>query len=158
MVGPDSAEVRFIRVDRLGDFVEHADALAHAQKRLEAHGRVAVFETRKRCARDGDAVGKLLRPRITVNLCERIKYNLQSHHLCERIRRPMIHVENTQEIGRIIREERRRQGFTQAEFAGLANVGITYLSNLENGKPTAEIEKAIRILTMLGIDLYVEKR
>ena len=51
-----------------------------------------------------------------------------------------------------------RQGFTQAEFAGLANVGITYLSNLENGKPTAEIEKAIRILTMLGIDLYVEKR
>lgn len=70
----------------------------------------------------------------------------------------MIHVENTQEIGRIIREERRRQGFTQAEFAGLVNVGITYLSNLENGKPTAEIEKAIRILTMLGIDLYVEKR
>ena len=70
----------------------------------------------------------------------------------------MIHVENTQEIGRIIREERRRQGFTQAEFAGLANAGITYLSNLENGKPTAEIEKAIRILTMLGIDLYVEKR
>lgn len=70
----------------------------------------------------------------------------------------MIHVESTKEIGRIIREERRRQGFTQTEFAGLANIGVTYLSNLENGKPTAEIEKAIHVLTMLGIDLYAEKR
>lgn len=63
----------------------------------------------------------------------------------------MIQIPNSIAFGQIIKEERKRQGFTQAEFAGLCGVGITFLSQLENGK-------ALNVLTMLSIDLYAERR
>ena len=67
-------------------------------------------------------------------------------------------VTTMQELGTLIREERRRQGLTQAELAGLTGVGVTFVSQLENGKETAEMGRAMRVLTMLGIDLYAERR
>lgn len=70
----------------------------------------------------------------------------------------MQHVATAKDLGLIIRNERKRQGFTQTELAGLSNVGITFLSNLENGKETAEIGKAIAVATMLGIDLFAQRR
>lgn len=62
------------------------------------------------------------------------------------------------DIGATIRAERKRQGFTQTELAELSNVGLTYLSNLENGKETAEAGKMLHIVRMLGMDLYLAKR
>lgn len=61
-------------------------------------------------------------------------------------------------LGALVRDERKRQCLTQAELAGLSNVGVTFLSHLENGKETAEVGKAISVLTMLGIDLYGRRR
>ena len=46
----------------------------------------------------------------------------------------MAHLRSAKDFGRIIRDERRRQGMTQADLAGLADVGVTFLSQLENGK------------------------
>lgn len=62
------------------------------------------------------------------------------------------------DLGSIIKAERKRQGFTQAEFAGLCGVGITFLSQLENGKETAELGKTLTVLTTLGLDVFVERR
>ena len=56
------------------------------------------------------------------------------------------------------RNERKRQGYTQAETAGLCGVGTTFLSDLENGKPTAELGKALFVARSLGIDLFAVKR
>lgn len=70
----------------------------------------------------------------------------------------MANVRSTADIGAIIRSRRRELGYTQAEFANRVGVGTTYLSNLENGKETAEIGKALHILMMLGLDLFVEAR
>ena len=70
----------------------------------------------------------------------------------------MQQVATAKDLGLIIRNERKRQGFTQTELAGLSNVGITFLSNLENGKETAEIGKAIAVTTMLGIDLFAQRK
>lgn len=69
-----------------------------------------------------------------------------------------VRIDSMKTLGGLIRKERKRQGFTQLQFAGLCNVGVTYLSNLENGKESAEIGKALDVLTMLGIDLFAEKR
>lgn len=63
-------------------------------------------------------------------------------------------ISNTKALGNLVREERKRQGLTQTELAGLSNVGVTFLSHLENGKETAEVGKVIDVLTLLGIDLY----
>lgn len=67
-------------------------------------------------------------------------------------------VRNTRDMGSLIATERRRQGLTQAELAGLSGVGVTFLSQLENGKPTAEIGKALDVVATLGIDLIAQRR
>lgn len=70
----------------------------------------------------------------------------------------MQQIATSKDIGSLIRAERKRQGFTQTELAGLCGVGLTFLSNLENGKQTAELGKMLNVLTMLGIDLFAERR
>lgn len=70
----------------------------------------------------------------------------------------MAAIRSTADIGSLIRARRRELGYTQMELADRVGVGITYLSNLENGKETAEIGKALHVLKMLGLDLYVEVR
>lgn len=70
----------------------------------------------------------------------------------------MTAVHTTADVGSLIRARRRELGYTQVELADRVGVGITYLSNLENGKETAEIGKALHVLKMLGLDLFVEAR
>lgn len=70
----------------------------------------------------------------------------------------MQQIATSKDIGSLIRTERKRQGLTQTELAGLCCVGLTFLSNLENGKQTAELGKALNVLTVLGIDLFAERR
>lgn len=70
----------------------------------------------------------------------------------------MQQIATSADIGSLIRAERKRQGFTQTELAGLCGVGLTFLSNLGNGKQTAELGKTLNVLTMLGIDLFAERR
>lgn len=57
------------------------------------------------------------------------------------------------DIGRLIKAERKRQKVSQVELADFSNVGITFLSQLENGKQTAEVGKVLRVLQTLGIDV-----
>lgn len=67
-------------------------------------------------------------------------------------------VRNARDIGSLVSTERKRQGLTQADLAGLSGVGVTFLSQLENGKGTAEIDKVLAVVTTLGIDLVARKR
>lgn len=69
-----------------------------------------------------------------------------------------IEVASVKDFGAVVRAERKRLGYTQVDFAEACNVSTSYLSMLENGKDTAEFGKAIRIATMLGIDLCMRKR
>lgn len=70
----------------------------------------------------------------------------------------MTQLRSVGDLGAVIRAERRRQGITQAQLADVCGVGVTFLSQLENGKRTAEVGKALDVLTMLGIDLFAERR
>ena len=67
-------------------------------------------------------------------------------------------VSNMEGVGKIIREERKRQGFTQGELADLCGVGITFISQLERGKQSVEAGKVLNVLALLGIDVFLEKR
>lgn len=70
----------------------------------------------------------------------------------------MIQVGSVGDLAALIRSERRRQGITQVDLAGLSGVGVTFLSQLENGKESAELGKVLNVVTMLGIDLIAEPR
>ena len=60
------------------------------------------------------------------------------------------------EIGRIIRKARNEQGITQSTLAMIANTAPRFISNLENGKPTCEIGKALHVIECLGISIEMK--
>ncbi len=70
----------------------------------------------------------------------------------------MERIRTTEDLGAAIRAARKRQGYTQVELAEIAGVGVTYVSNLERGKETAEIGKALHLVELLSISLYAEDR
>ena len=60
------------------------------------------------------------------------------------------------EIGRIVRETRRSQGLRQDQLAGAAGVGVRFVVELEAGKATAQIGRALAVLGALGCNLRIE--
>lgn len=62
---------------------------------------------------------------------------------------------DTKTIGNFVRRARKKQGLTQAEVAGYLNVGTRFLSDLENGKPTVQLEKALQVLEGIGFKVLV---
>ncbi|MFA6008136.1 MAG: helix-turn-helix transcriptional regulator [Candidatus Shapirobacteria bacterium] len=61
-------------------------------------------------------------------------------------------------FGNILRQRRNALGYTQAQVAKLCGTGIRFISDLENGKPTIELGKAITVASALGIDLVSQVR
>jgi HTH-type transcriptional regulator / antitoxin HipB len=59
------------------------------------------------------------------------------------------------DLGNAVRTARKRQDLTQAALAARAGVGLRFLSELENGKPTVRLEHAMRVLAALGLTLGV---
>lgn len=67
-------------------------------------------------------------------------------------------VATTDELGRMLRSKRKELGMTQERAAGLLGVGIRFLSELERGKPTAEIGKVLQVVRRLGLEMCVEPK
>lgn len=59
-------------------------------------------------------------------------------------------------IGQTIRAARKAQGLRQDELAAAANVGVRFLIELESGKQTAQLGKALSVLSALGIQLVLK--
>lgn len=67
-------------------------------------------------------------------------------------------IQSVADFGALIREERRRQGLTQTDLAEYCGVGINFVSEVERGKTTAKMGKALKLAEMLGLDLRLERR
>lgn len=59
------------------------------------------------------------------------------------------------EIGRIVREARRRHGMTQVELAGLSGTSQRFISQLESGIRNVTLSRACDVLAVLGLRLQV---
>jgi len=62
------------------------------------------------------------------------------------------------DVGRSVRAHRKVQGATQSELAALCGVGVRFISDLENGKPTAQLGKVLEVLHCLGLDVRIRPR
>ena len=67
-------------------------------------------------------------------------------------------INNTKTLGETIRARRKELHYTQAYLADFTGLSVTFISDVERGKTTAEIEKIIRLINVLGLNLLVEKR
>ena len=67
-------------------------------------------------------------------------------------------ITDSKSLGQAIRERRKELNYTQAYLSDFTGLSVTFISDLERGKPTAEIEKAIWLINILGLDLLIERR
>ncbi len=57
----------------------------------------------------------------------------------------------SQQIGLMIRDTRKKLGVTQKDLALTSGTGLRFVIDLERGKETCEIGKALKVLQTLGI-------
>ena len=55
-------------------------------------------------------------------------------------------ITDSKSLGRAIRERRKALNYTQVYLAEFTGLSVSFVSDLERGKPTAEVEKAIRLI------------
>ena len=61
-------------------------------------------------------------------------------------------------IGNYIKEERKKAGLTQEEFAMRAGQGLRFIRELEQGKETVRLDKVNQALAMFGKEAVPGKK
>ncbi|MGK2877566.1 MAG: type II toxin-antitoxin system Y4mF family antitoxin [Solirubrobacterales bacterium] len=64
----------------------------------------------------------------------------------------------TELLGNQIRARRKQLGLTLRDVADLAGVAVTFVHQLEHGKPTVRLSKVIDVLTVLGLKIELKDR
>ena len=64
----------------------------------------------------------------------------------------------SEDLGRLLRAERRSQGLTQEGLAMVAGTGTRFVGDLERGKPTCRVAETLRVIATLGLEVEFRPR
>ena len=67
-------------------------------------------------------------------------------------------ITSTEDFGQAVRRRRKELHYTQAFLADYSGFSVSFISDLENGKATAELGKALQLANILGLDCQVNPR
>ncbi len=67
-------------------------------------------------------------------------------------------VSTVAEVGSLVQAVRKQQGMTQIDVAGLGGIGNRFIVDLEKGKETVQMQKAMDVLALLGLELVIRKK
>jgi y4mF family transcriptional regulator len=67
-------------------------------------------------------------------------------------------INDIKHLGETIRNARKLQALTQEDLAGIVGTGRRFISDIENGKETAEIGKVFLVLRTLGMALDISSK
>lgn len=62
---------------------------------------------------------------------------------------------NTQEIGQLLKQRRRRLGVNQAALSEMSGAAVHTLSDIESGKANPTVKSLLPVLEVLGLELVV---
>lgn len=62
------------------------------------------------------------------------------------------------DFGSTVRARRKELGYSQQQLAAFCGCGTRFISDLENGKDTIQLGKALDVASMLGLNVYAKKR
>lgn len=65
---------------------------------------------------------------------------------------------DSKSLGLLIRTERKAQKLTQEQLAGLTGVGVRFVRELEAGKESCQIGRALQVAASLGLTVSVGRR
>jgi len=64
-------------------------------------------------------------------------------------------IRTTKEFGHLIKTTRKKAQLTQAALAAASGIGERFVRELEKGKVSCQLEKALHVANMLGIKIQV---
>ena len=67
-------------------------------------------------------------------------------------------ITNSKAFGETVKSRRKQLGYTQKYISEFTGIRINFLSDLENGKKTIELDKALIIANILGLDVELNER
>ena len=67
-------------------------------------------------------------------------------------------VRSTADLGDLIRGRRRLLALKQLDVAGLGNTGNRFIVELEQGKPTVQMQKVLDVMDLLGLEVVVRAK
>ncbi len=65
-------------------------------------------------------------------------------------------ISDASDLGKLVRKKRKQLKMTQKVFAGMCNVGVRFVSDLENGKSTLEFDKVLKVSNYLGFTIIAK--
>jgi HTH-type transcriptional regulator/antitoxin HipB len=72
-------------------------------------------------------------------------------------RQDMFRVYTAGSLGTAIQHYRKQAGLTQAQLAAKTGLPRTYISKLENGRESDQLDRLLRVLRPLGVRLTIQK-
>lgn len=67
-------------------------------------------------------------------------------------------IDSPKALGLLVRTRRKELGLNQTELADVAQTTLRFISELERGKQTAQLDGVLRVLAALGIGLEARTR
>lgn len=67
-------------------------------------------------------------------------------------------IRKSEDLGFIIRKKRKEDGLTLHDAAAICGVSHVFLSALENGKESVQLNKVLQVAACLGIEIHANFR
>jgi len=69
-----------------------------------------------------------------------------------------MNISSTNDFGKALKKRRKALGYTQSYISQVTGYSASFISDLENGKPTIELGRALHLAQMLGLDINISER
>ena len=63
---------------------------------------------------------------------------------------------DSKEVGKAVKSTRKKLGVTQRDLALTSGTGLRFIIELEQGKPTCQLEKVLTVLRTLGLKIVIK--
>ena len=67
-------------------------------------------------------------------------------------------VSDAKSFGQALKKRRKELNYTQAYLSEYTGFSVSFISDLERGKSTAELGKVVYLANLLGLDIRLEAR
>lgn len=67
-------------------------------------------------------------------------------------------IRSSAQLGAVICQQRKRLALKQLDLAGLGNTGNRFIVDVENGKPTVQLQKVLDLIDLLGLEVVVRTK
>lgn len=67
-------------------------------------------------------------------------------------------IRKSEDLGLVVRKKRKEDGLTLHDAAAICGVSHVFLSALENGKESVQLNKVLQVAACLGIEIHAKFR